>query len=357
MTRVSKGISISVAGFILARLFLNPVFAGPVSEHFELKNYGFGSGGIENASSSGYKMLGVAGEQAGSQSASETYKVNPGLIFTNQANLPAAPAFINPGSTYDRLKLILENGDNATDAAFAVAITGDNWTTTKYVQNDFTVGDNLGSEDWLTYSQWNGLNGRFVTGLAMDTVYRVKVKARQGKFTETGYSAEASATTGIPTLTFGVSADTVNFDQLSPTNSWTDNTKQTTLTTSTNAYFGYTVFAHESAPLTNYKNDTIDDYAAPNSNPTSWTGKGFGYTTSDSNLTGGTANRFTGGGPKFAGFNTSVPGDPVADHLDYVADNPVVGEQFNISYRVTADENQPAGSYKTNLIYVVVPEY
>jgi hypothetical protein len=358
MTFCRRSKLLAVLIFITVLFFIKiPIFAGPVSPHFELKNYGFGSGGIENASSSSYSMLGIVGDQSGTQSASNTYKIGTGLIFTNQASLPSAPSFTNPSSNYDRLKLILDNGDNATDAAFAVAITNNNWTTTRYIQNDFTIGDTLENEDWMTYDNWGDTNGKFITGLSENTIYRVKAKARQGGYTETEWSAEASATTGVPTLTFGISADTVSFDQLNGENSWTDSTKSTTLTTSTNAYYGYTVYGHETTPLTNIYNNTISDYIAPNSNPTNWNGIGFGYSTNDNNLIGGLANRFTSSGPKYAGFTTSAPGDPVADHHEYVVENPILNEQFTVSYRVTVNANQTAGLYRTNIVYVVVPEY
>ena len=333
------------------------ILAGPTSQNYELKDYGFGAGGTESASSSNYEMFGIAGEQAGTRSASDNYKAGLGLVFTMQANVPQAPALTNPGSTYDRLKLVIDDGGNATDAAFAVAITDNSWTTTKYIQNDFTTGDVLGTEDWLTYDQWGKTSGKYITGLSQNTTYTVKVKARRGNFTESGWSAEDSAQTITPSLTFGISADQITFNQLSGENSWTDSSKSTVLTTSTNAYHGYTVYGHETEPLTNSYSTQIPDYGATNGLPTSWTGLGFGYTTNDSDLIGGALDRFTNGGPKYAGFTTSAPGDPVADHRENVVENPVTGEQFTVSYRVTVNQNQTAGQYHTTLIYVVVPEY
>jgi hypothetical protein len=342
---------------VLAIMYATPILAGPASENYELQQYGFGSGGIENASSSGYGMMGVLGEQAGQPAASENYEIGQGLTYTLLANLPPAPTLTNPGSTYDRLKLIIDPSGNAADAEFAVAISSDNWTSTQFVQDDFTAGGTMGTEDWQTYSDWGSATGVYITGLSQNTQYRVKVKARHGKFTETGWSAEATATTGTPTLTFSVSADTVTFNQLSPENSWTDSTKTTVLTTSTNAYNGYTVYGHETDPLTDSYSQTIADFASPNSNPANWSGTGFGYSTSDSNILGGTADRFTSGGPKFAGFTMAVPGDPIADHTEPVLETPIVNESHTVTYRVTAGENQAAGKYTTSIVYIVVPEY
>ncbi|MBI1863168.1 hypothetical protein HYS00_03540, partial [Candidatus Microgenomates bacterium] len=96
--------------------------------------------------------------------------------------------------------------------------------------------------------------------------------------------------------------------------------------------------------------------ASSNASPTSWSGVGFGYTTDDSNLTGGTVDRFTNGGPKYAGFGTSAPGDPVADHAGAIT-TPVSNESFTISYRVTGNVLTKAGTYSTTVIYTVVPTY
>jgi hypothetical protein len=199
--------------FLAALFFLLPIrsiaIAGPASDNYELQQYGFGSGGVESASSSGYGMMGILGEQAGQPAASDNFAIGQGLTYTLMANLPPAPNLTNPGSTYDRLKLIIDNAGNAPDGQFAVAISSDNWATTNYIQDDFTQGDTLGNEDWQTYADWGSGTGVYITGLSQNTQYTVKVKARHGNFTETGWSAEATASTGTPTLTFSVSADTI----------------------------------------------------------------------------------------------------------------------------------------------------
>lgn len=330
--------------------------APPASDHYELQNYAFGSGGVSGGSSGSYSIFGIAGEQMGDQAQSSAYKTQPGLVYVNQASLPPAPVFSNPGSTYNRLEFVIGTGGNPVDAQYAIAITRDNWVTTRYIQSDYTIGDVIGNEDWLTYSGWGGISGRYVTGLLSSTVYKIKVKARTGGYTETGWGSEATASTLAPSLTFGVDASAVTFNPLNSENSFTDSSKHTVLTTSTNAYNGYTVYARETSKLT-YLTHTIDDYSSPNSLPTVWSGTGFGYTTSDSTLAGGDGDRFTAGGPKYAGFTTSAPGDPVADHVGPIVETPITNEQVTVSYRVTAPENSVAGRYKNSLIYVVVPVY
>ncbi len=337
-------------------IFSQQILAGPVSDNYELKQYSFGAGGTEESTSDAYSIQGILGEAGPGNPSLGTFKVGDGLIFTEMAAVPPAPAFTNPGSTYNRLKLVLDTASNPTDTTYAVAISTDDFTSTRWIQSDFTVGDTLGSEDWLTYTAWGSAGGQYITGLAQDTTYKVKVKARQGNYTETGFGPTATATTLVPSLTFGVSASTITFDPLNSGNSYTDSSKNTVLTTSTNAYGGYMVYGRVTQPLTSGSN-TIANYASPNSSPTLWSGTGFGYTTDDSSLVGGTADRFTSGGPNFAGFSTSAPGDPVADHTGPIVETPISGETFTVSYRVTASESSLAGNYQTTILYVVVPVY
>lgn len=335
---------------------LRPVFAGPASNNYELQQYSFGAGSTEGSSSDGYAIQGIAGEAGPGNPASDTYSIGDGLMVTQTSAVPPAPAFSNPGNTYNRLKLILNQGGNPADTVYAVAISADNFATTRWVQHDFTVGDTLGTEDWLTFTAWGDTGGQYITGLAQNTTYAVRVKARQGVYTESILGPPATAATLLPSLTFGVSASTIAFDPLNSGNSFTDSSKNTVITTSTNAYGGYIVYGRVTQPLTSGSH-TISNFASPNSAPTAWTGTGFGYSTSDAALSGGTPDRFTSGGPKYSGFGTSVPGDPVADHVGPIVETPITDEQFTISYRVTADETSTAGSYQTSIQYVVVPVY
>ncbi len=344
----------------LAVLFLYSkslvIFAGPESTTYELQEWGFGAGGTTSNTSPSYSLFGTVGEIDTGKSTSPSYGLNAGLVFTIQANVPPAPDFTNPGSTlYDRLKFVLNNGSNPQDTEFAIAISTDNFVTTNYIQNDDTVGTVLGSEDWQTYTNWGGATGSYVTGLSNSTTYQIKVKARQGIYTETPWGPTASVATSDPSLTFGVDSSTVTFNNLNSGNSYTDSSKSTVLTTSTNAYYGYIVYGYVTQPLT-FQSSTISNYASTNANPSTWTSTGFGYTTNDSDLAGGTPDRFTNGGPKYAGFTTTQPGDPVADHASGIV-TAVVNEQFTVSYRVTASASTNAGNYQTTVLYIVVPTY
>jgi hypothetical protein len=356
-----RKIFITVITFIIFITIIPPAFAGPQSTTYELMEYGFGAGGEASISSTTYSLFGTAGEIDMATLSSNTYRAGGGLNLTLQAAVPPGPTVTNPGSNYDRLHIIVGTGGNPLDTLYALSLT--DGITTYFVQNDRTIGTTLGLEDWLPYAGditvgWGDSSGFDVTRLNSNTTYTIFVKAKQGKFTESAWGPGTTATTSNPSFTFGVDSSTVTFSNLNSGNSYTDSSKTTVLTTSTNASSGYIIYGYETQPLTHTIDGTktISDYAGTNSSPTSWVSTGFGYTTNDSSLTGGTADRFTNGGPNYAGFGLSGPGDPVADHAGPVT-TPVSNETFSVSYRVTASAVITAGQYRTTVIYVAVPTY
>lgn len=198
----------------LAFVFL---LALPASTNFQLKDYGYGGGGVANGTSSSYAIEGIAGEQNASTLDGTTYDLGPGLQFTNQANVPPAPTFTNPANYYNKLHLILDIGGNPTDTLFAIAISADNFSAdTRYVQSDNTVGTILGLEDYRTYASFGSGSGFNIIGLLPATTYTVKVKAWQGKFTETGYGPTASVATSGAKLTFDIDVSATDTDTSPP---------------------------------------------------------------------------------------------------------------------------------------------
>jgi len=195
---------------ILVRLFSLPtgvflIFVFPASTTYQLKDYGFGGGGVGNGSSGSYSVNAIGGEQSLGSLGGTAYDLGSGLTFTQQANVPPAPTFTNPSNYYNKLKIVLDTGDNPSDTKFAIAISTDNFSSdTRYVQNDSTIGGVLGGEDYQTYASWGGAAGTLIIGLVPSTSYAVKVKAIQGKFTETGYGPTATASTVSPRLTFDI---------------------------------------------------------------------------------------------------------------------------------------------------------
>lgn len=196
---------------VRAGLFIMLVM--PASTSYQLQNYSFGSGGTSNATSTSYAAETLAGEQSQGLLSSAAYKAGSGLQYTNQADVPPAPALTNPSNYYNKLHIVLSTGGNPSDTLFAIAISTDNFATdTRYVQSDMTVGATLGLEDYQTYAAWGGASGADIIGLAAGTTYTVKAKAWQGKFTETGYGPTASVATSDPQLSFDIDVAATDVD-------------------------------------------------------------------------------------------------------------------------------------------------
>lgn len=176
------------------------IAAMPAGNDFKLNSYGFGTGGVDVSSSQNYKMNGVAGEVAGSQS-STNYRAGAGEAYEKQAHVPTV-SLTNSNNWYNKLRLTIGPQNNPGDALFAVAISTDGFATTEYVQSDFTVGPTLDFNDYQTYSTWGASSGVFVRGLKHGTVYSVRAKAWRGQFTESAFGSTASATTADPQLSF-----------------------------------------------------------------------------------------------------------------------------------------------------------
>ncbi len=172
----------------------------PFSTNYEMRDFGFGAGGSGVSDSSNYSAIGILGETSGQESEGTDYNLGPGLIFTQQANVPGAPTFNNTGSWYNKLFFDIDTGNNPSDAQFAIAISTDDFTTTNYIQADNTIG---ATAVYQTEATW-GASGAFVIGLTSSTTYKIKVKAIHTKYTETGFSAESSATTSGATLTYDI---------------------------------------------------------------------------------------------------------------------------------------------------------
>lgn len=138
------------------------------------------------------------------------------------------------------------------------------------------------------------------------------------------------------------------------------------VTVTTNAGNGYTVTASTSAtisgnpPLVSGATNNIDAFTGTNAAPTNWSAPGgttgnintgfFGYSTEDATLCTGTANRFTNGGPNWAG-PTITGGEVVCNAA------PVSSETTRIGWEIAVNAIQPAGSYTGTAILVATPTY
>jgi len=199
----------------------------PSSTNYKIVNYGFGGGGIASSSSTNYSLFGTLGQVDQGSPSSANYFIGAGLEFTLQASVPATPTFVNSSNWYNKLKLTINRGGNdPADYKYAIAIASGSGQF-QYVQNDNTVGDALGLEDWQTYSSWGGASGTTIIGLYPGTLYTAKVAAKQGDFyTNLMWGPTAQATTENPTLIFDIDVSptdsetagpyTVNIGNLSP---------------------------------------------------------------------------------------------------------------------------------------------
>lgn len=193
------------------------VFALPASTSYELQSFGFGAGGTATSASSVYGLSGVAGELSqGENMESTTYGLGAGLSFTQQANVPGEPTFTNPASHYNKLHFVIDTGDNPSDTVYALAISTDNFTTTRYVKADNTIGDTLTISDYQSYTDWGGGTGEFVVDLDTNTTYYLKVKAMHGGYTESAYSAVATATTSNVSLTYDLDVSATDSESSAP---------------------------------------------------------------------------------------------------------------------------------------------
>jgi hypothetical protein len=182
----------------------------PATSNYKLNSYGFGSGGVANSGTATYQLEGTTGEVSGQTSATVTYNVKPGFIATEQAPVPSLSAFDNAsGQYYNKLHFTINTQNNPSDATYALSISTDNFATdTRYVKSDLTVGSSLTLTDYQTYTSWGGASGSVVIGLLPSTTYYLKVKATNGKYSESAYGPVSSVATAAPSITFSVTTST-----------------------------------------------------------------------------------------------------------------------------------------------------
>ncbi len=154
---------------------------------------------------------------------------------------------------------------------------------------------------------------------------------------------------------FEIDSYFVDIGSLDDFNDWT-NSGQSAITVTTSYSDGYTVRAHanNNGEMILDENNYIEKWPADNDSPTEWNGTckdndqcGFGYTTDDTDLTGGTADRFSG--QFYAGFpGSSEENVPVADSSGPVSE----GDQTTITYKVSVPSTTKPGDYETSIYYI-----
>ncbi len=138
------------------------------------------------------------------------------------------------------------------------------------------------------------------------------------------------------------------------------------VTLSTNALSGYTVTASTSAtisgnpPLVSGAVNNIDTFTGTNATPTTWSAPAgtvasvntgfFGYSTEDSALCTGTANRFTSGGAKWAGPTTT--GAEITCNATGISTITT-----RLGWELQVNGVQPPGAYTGTVILIATPTY
>lgn len=225
--------------------------AAPSSTNYTLKTYDIGTGGTTSTSTN-YGLQAGTGNQSGNAQSSTTYGSQSDGRGVANAAVPPAPSLTNPSNYYDRLKLVIATGGNATDTKYLIAVSTDNFVTTKYVQTDNSIGSSQALTNYQTYSAWGGASGFLMLGLSASTTYQVKVKALQGNYTGSAFGPTASASTVAPSVTFSLATTltstppfTVGFTSMTSGVVTTGNA-DATLGLTTNANNGGSVYVKDS---------------------------------------------------------------------------------------------------------------
>jgi alpha-tubulin suppressor-like RCC1 family protein len=160
-------------------------------------------------------------------------------------------------------------------------------------------------------------------------------------------AAHAGACNGVSQTGTG-SATAVNLGRINSANG----IAAQSLDVATNAANGFTVFARSTGPMSSASHQLAPapgTHASPLTFPTAGT-EAFGFTTSDSALGSGTANRFTNGGARWA----EVPASDVeVMHAGGFASSKTVC----VAFQAGAGSTTAAGTYATTIIYTAVPAF
>lgn len=334
----------------------------PFSTNYKLHDYGFGSGGTGNSVSTTYGLFGISGQTGSDALTGTAYKIGSGIVPTQGANVPGAPTLSNPSNYYNKLNIVIDTAGNPSDTKYAVAISDDDFVTTKYIKSDYFMGTTLVYGDYLTYAQWGSGSGTTIYGLKTSTTYKVKAKAIQGKYSESAWGPVssgvatvstsvsftiggvasgtniASAITDVSTTPTGVSFGEITFS--SPTEA------AQSLVVTTNANSGYTVLVSQVGNLQNELAVPFNYVSGTNAAPIAWPASGgYGYHTTDGTLGTGSTTRFAADNT-FAQF-TSTP-------LEVAYSSTAVTNQTTyVLYSIQATQNQSAGSYSHVLTYTM----
>ena len=236
-----------------------------------------------------------------------------------------------------------------------------NWTgfsdsSSGLARYEYSIGTAAG--DTTTSGGWTSLRNNVTevtrSGLNLRTgvVYYVNVRAVDVAGTTVGY-VSSNGQMVAPTLTFTTDTNLIDFAKPTLGNSYAPPTKSVNIGVQTNAYGGYVVRQYASGQLTDGAK-TVPFYGGTYASPTSWTGTGFGYTTSDTSIQAA-GNPFNGA-TRYAGLTTTPPGDIVADRTTNITGTGV-NDPFVLTYKLVTASNQKSGNYTTAVRLGVTANY
>jgi len=233
--------------------------------------------------------------------------------------------------------------------------------------SSFTQQKSAATEYEFTLEKWSASPNTVYFFRLFDNVSSSTVPLASGASypsLSTGGGTLSLAINGVPSAT-NVSGVTTNIDTTStnvsfgalPIGSPVAGAQQFTVTTS--ATQGYSIFAFEQQALLGSGGSEIPPVSGTNLVPQSWsTGCGmsatgcYGYHTDASVLSGTT----TGEQTRFAADDTYAQFGSAPAEVAYSA-APASGAVTDVLYRVLANDLQPAGSYSTSIVYIVVPVF
>ncbi len=323
----------------------------------------------------------------GNFSNSGTFTANAGTVTLSGTSTQTLSGTLTDGSSFYNLTLSNASGTDASDCERTGFVAGVDFAASATVTNNYTITTasvrveyNSGSTYTINNMNWNGqavgtrlyFRNSTTTGTWLLNVTAVGNAQTKVSYINVSHSDASGGATIIAsdgtntdcgsntnwqfdeTLTLALDSTSKDFGVVTPGSNPSDQT--TTLTATSNAVNGYVIYAWSTQAMTNVRfgGVTLDDWTGTNATPTTFSAGsyGFGYSTDDASLTGGTADRFTSGGAKYAGFTHSGPGDPVADRTA-----PATSATNTINYRMYPSSTQADGEYTTIIVYVIAAQF
>jgi hypothetical protein len=188
-----------------------------------------------------------------------------------------------------------------------------------------------------------------VVATSSDVYPSIQIEGSALTFTVSGID-EDTATENI-TTSIGTSPSAIPFGRL-PVGTLVNGAHR--LTVSTNATEGYHVFVYERQDLLSSVGQILD-VSATNASPAAWADgcngamqSCYGYHTGDNTLSGGSTRFLID--DTYAALTSSL------EEVAY-SSGPAEDETTDIVYRVMVTNEQPAGEYESELVYIVVPVF